>query len=188
LQAKAYTSLLRQPNVGLALDPEWALGPGQRPLQEIGSLPASKINEVFAWLSNLTAQAKLPQMNLIHDLTERGIGLRTLADPIRVDTTNLTAAMSPRTVVMLALFAEVERTYSRERAAHARSVDPAWAVDLRDIEGATIADIVAKTGIAAPICTGTCRRGRWSWGPGLARGVRGTRQCRCAGYLTTLGR
>ncbi|MEO6879692.1 MAG: hypothetical protein ABI181_01935 [Mycobacteriaceae bacterium] len=64
-QAKAYTSLLMQPNVGLALDPEWALGPGQLPVQQIGSLPASKINEVTRWLGDLTAKANLPQKVLV---------------------------------------------------------------------------------------------------------------------------
>jgi hypothetical protein len=64
-QAKAYMSLLLQPNVGLALDPEWALGPAELPLQQIGTLPASKINEVNRWLSDLTANAQLPQKVLI---------------------------------------------------------------------------------------------------------------------------
>ena len=67
-------------------------------------------------------------------------------------------------MVLLALFAQMERTCTVERAAHARSVaaakgrrigrptvvDPdklAYAVHLRE-GGHTIADIVAKTGIA----------------------------------------
>jgi len=37
-QAKQYQALLERPNVGLALDPEWALGPGQLPLKQIGSV------------------------------------------------------------------------------------------------------------------------------------------------------
>jgi DNA invertase Pin-like site-specific DNA recombinase len=66
-------------------------------------------------------------------------------------------------VVLLALFGQMERTYSIERAAHARAVatakgrrigrpilvDPAkldYAAHLRD-SGQTIAEIVAKTGI-----------------------------------------
>jgi len=71
--------------------------------------------------------------------------------------------MAQLAVVLLALFAQMERTYTVERAAHARSVaaakgrrigrptvvDPdklAYAVHLRE-GGHTIADIVAKTGI-----------------------------------------
>jgi DNA invertase Pin-like site-specific DNA recombinase len=102
-------------------------------------------------------------LNLIHDLTDRGIGLRNLADPIRVDTTDPTDPMGQLAVVLLALFAQMERTYTVERAAHARAVatakgrhvgrpsvvDPdklAYAVHLRDT-GHPIADIVTKTGI-----------------------------------------
>jgi hypothetical protein len=60
-QAKLYASLLQLPNVGLAIDPEWALGPGQRPLQQIGSIDASRINAVGAWLDAFTASKHLPQ-------------------------------------------------------------------------------------------------------------------------------
>lgn len=103
-------------------------------------------------------------LNLIHDLSERGVGLRNLADPIRVDSSRPEDPMAQLAVVMLALFAQMERTYTIERAAHARSVATAkgrrigrpvlvdaskleWAAHLRD-GGSTIAEIVEKTGIA----------------------------------------
>lgn len=59
-------------------------------------------------------------LNLIHQLTERRIGIRSLKDPIPVDTTSddLMAKMS---VLMLALLAEMERVWNRERVAHARA-------------------------------------------------------------------
>lgn len=60
-QAKLYTELLKLPHVGLAIDPEWALKPNQLPLKQIGSLDASKLNEVGAWLDELTAANQLPQ-------------------------------------------------------------------------------------------------------------------------------
>jgi DNA invertase Pin-like site-specific DNA recombinase len=102
-------------------------------------------------------------LNLIHELTDRGVGVRNLADPIRVDSSNPDDPMGQLAVVLLALFAQMERTYTVERAAHARAVaaakgrrvgrpsvvDPdklAYAVHLRDT-GHTIAEIVAKTGI-----------------------------------------
>ncbi len=102
-------------------------------------------------------------LNLIHDLAERGVGVRNLADPIRVDSSNPADPMAQLAVVLLALFAQMERTYTIERAAHARSVatakgrrvgrpsvvDPdklAYAGHLRD-SGHTLAEIVAKTGI-----------------------------------------
>ncbi len=103
-------------------------------------------------------------LNLIHDLAERGVGVKNLADPIKVDSSNPSDPMAQLSVVLLALFAQMERTYTVERAAHARSVatakgrrvgrpvlaDPdkiAYAVHLRD-QGATIAQIVEKTGVA----------------------------------------
>jgi hypothetical protein len=60
-QAEKYRSLLRLPNVGLALDPEWKLGPHQVPLHQIGSVSVTEVNQVAAWLSALTARYRLPQ-------------------------------------------------------------------------------------------------------------------------------
>lgn len=64
-QANAYVDLLRLPNVGLAIDPEWKLAPGQRPLQGIGGVDAAEVNSVIAWLSRLTAANHLPQKVLV---------------------------------------------------------------------------------------------------------------------------
>lgn len=64
-QAKLYEPLLRMPNVGLALDPEWRLAPGQVPLGQIGGVDASEINSVTRWLAELTAKEKVPQKLLV---------------------------------------------------------------------------------------------------------------------------
>ncbi len=102
-------------------------------------------------------------LNQIHELTERGMGVRNLADPIKVDSTDSADPMGQLAVVLLALFAQMERTYTTERAAHARAVaaahgrqvgrpsllDPAvlvYAAHLRDA-GHTMAQIVAETGM-----------------------------------------
>jgi DNA invertase Pin-like site-specific DNA recombinase len=102
-------------------------------------------------------------LNLIHELVERGIGVRNLADPIKVDSSNPEDPMAQLAVVLLALFGQMERTYAMERAAHARAVatakgrrvgrpvlvDPGkleWAAHLRET-GSTIAEIIEKTGI-----------------------------------------
>jgi hypothetical protein len=66
-QAKQYEPLLREPHVGLALDPEWRLAPNQVPLAQIGSVDASEVNAVAAWLSDITKQDRLPQkLFLLH--------------------------------------------------------------------------------------------------------------------------
>ncbi len=64
-QAKLYADLLAVPSVGLALDPEWKLGPTQRPLQQIGGVEAAEVNQVIDWLGALTAQHHLPQKVLV---------------------------------------------------------------------------------------------------------------------------
>jgi len=64
-QAKIYQRLLELPNVGLALDPEWKLGPRQRPLRQIGSVTVGQVNAVISWLAALTARRHLPQKLLV---------------------------------------------------------------------------------------------------------------------------
>ena len=64
-QAQRYEDLLRYPNVGLALDPEWRLAPGQRHLEQIGSVSAAEVNEVSAWLAGLVREQHLPQKMLV---------------------------------------------------------------------------------------------------------------------------
>ena len=64
-QAKLYEELLTAPHVGLALDSEWRLAPGQKHLEQIGSVTAAEINEVSTWLADLTAEHGLPQKVLI---------------------------------------------------------------------------------------------------------------------------
>jgi hypothetical protein len=64
-QAKKYAPLLERPNVGLALDPEWKLQPGQKPLRQIGGVSITEVNSVVGWLARLTAQHHLPQKLLV---------------------------------------------------------------------------------------------------------------------------
>ena len=64
-QAKHYQSLLALPDVGLALDAEWKLQPGQRPLRQIGHVNISEVNSVVSWLAALTAKHHLPQKLLV---------------------------------------------------------------------------------------------------------------------------
>jgi hypothetical protein len=60
-QAKMYEEFLAQPHVGLALDPEWRLGPDQHHLRDIGSVSADEVNATSAWLAELTRAHALPQ-------------------------------------------------------------------------------------------------------------------------------
>jgi hypothetical protein len=60
-QAEHYQSLLALPDVGLALDAEWKLQPGEEPLRQIGHVDISEVNSVADWLAALTARHDLPQ-------------------------------------------------------------------------------------------------------------------------------
>jgi hypothetical protein len=62
---------LREPDVGLALDPEWRVSDSEVPGQVIGHVDSREINATTAWLDQLTARRNLPQKLLIvHQFTD----------------------------------------------------------------------------------------------------------------------
>jgi hypothetical protein len=62
---------LLQPDVGIALDPEWHVGDGEVPGQTIGSVSADQVNEVAQYVSDLVGKHDLPQkLFVIHQFTE----------------------------------------------------------------------------------------------------------------------
>ncbi|ROQ64978.1 hypothetical protein EDF36_0481 [Rathayibacter sp. PhB152] len=66
-QAQAYEELLRLPNVGLALDPEWRLAPDEVPLAQIGRVQAAEVDSVSSWLADLVQREGLPpKMFVLH--------------------------------------------------------------------------------------------------------------------------
>ncbi len=102
-------------------------------------------------------------LNLVHELRERGIGLRTLADAIPIDTSD-ESPTATLALALLALFAELERVYNAERVAHARAVleakggavgrpralssdQVAYATHLRDVLERTVPDIARELGV-----------------------------------------
>lgn len=69
-ESKVLQKWLTMPNVGLALDPEWRMGPGQVPAKVIGSVNAAEINQVSAWLDQLTVANNLPtKLFVVHQFT-----------------------------------------------------------------------------------------------------------------------
>jgi hypothetical protein len=70
-EAEALEEFLKEPDVSLALDPEWSMDPPQLPGQEIGSTDAATINEVSRYLSGIVRRYDLPQKLLVvHRFTE----------------------------------------------------------------------------------------------------------------------
>jgi hypothetical protein len=62
---------LKEPDVGLALDPEWRMGPSEVPGQVIGHVSAREVNATTAWLSQLVARDDLPEkLVVVHQFTD----------------------------------------------------------------------------------------------------------------------
>ena len=62
---------LREPDVGLALDPEWHVGPGEVPGQVIGQTDADVVNAAADYLSRIVREHDLPQkLLLVHRFTD----------------------------------------------------------------------------------------------------------------------
>ncbi|WP_164477846.1 hypothetical protein [Nocardioides pantholopis] len=59
--AKRWAWALRDPYVGLALDPEWRMPRGTDPGQVIGHVRAAEVNRTSAWLARLVRRHDLPE-------------------------------------------------------------------------------------------------------------------------------
>ena len=60
-QVRMYEEFLREPDVGIALDPEWRMESDERPGETIGSVDAAEVNEVIAYVQGLVDRYELPQ-------------------------------------------------------------------------------------------------------------------------------
>jgi hypothetical protein len=59
--AQRWAWALKKPWVGLALDPEWRMGPHQVPASVVGSVRAAEVNRTSLWLSRLVQRRGLPE-------------------------------------------------------------------------------------------------------------------------------
>ncbi|NLT55462.1 MAG: hypothetical protein GXX79_13065 [Actinomycetales bacterium] len=64
-EVKALEKWLREPDVGLALDPEWAVGSGQVPGRVFGSTTGAELRPVARWVKKLVAREDLPEKALV---------------------------------------------------------------------------------------------------------------------------
>ena len=70
-EVRALRRYLVQPDVSIALDPEWSMRPGQVPGQTIGSTTADKVNQVSAYMADIVKRRNLPQkLLLVHQFTD----------------------------------------------------------------------------------------------------------------------
>lgn len=83
-QIKKYEELLREPHVGVALDPEWRLTPGQVHLTQIGSVGVDEVNRVTDYVADFVATNRLPQkLVVLHQFQVRMITDRSKLDTSR---------------------------------------------------------------------------------------------------------
>jgi hypothetical protein len=62
---------LRQPDVGIALDPEFAMGPGQVPGRQLGRTDAATINRASAYVAGIVRRHRLPQkLFMVHQFRD----------------------------------------------------------------------------------------------------------------------
>ena len=81
-EARSLLPYLKRPYVHLALDPEFAMGPDQRPGQVIGSLDAVSVNQVVELLSELVRVERLPpKVLVVHRFTERMVTNASAIEP-----------------------------------------------------------------------------------------------------------
>lgn len=64
-QVKRFASVLKEPDVGVGLDSEWRMGPGQVPGQVFGHVQAAEVNAVSALLATIVRENKLPEKLLV---------------------------------------------------------------------------------------------------------------------------
>jgi hypothetical protein len=73
-EVRRLRSYLEQPDVGVALDPEWNVGSRGIPGRGVGSVDAETVNQVSAYLQEIASRRGLPQKILIvHQFEDRMI-------------------------------------------------------------------------------------------------------------------
>lgn len=74
-EAKYYEEFLRQPDVGIALDPEWRTQPPARPKGGfVGQVDAAEVNQVIDYVAGLVAEEHLPEkLFVVHQFQDRMI-------------------------------------------------------------------------------------------------------------------
>ena len=72
-EAKAFQKWLKEPDVGVAVDPEWAMDPGQRPGGVYGHTTGAELDEVARYLSGLVKQYNLPEKVMVYHQVARSV-------------------------------------------------------------------------------------------------------------------
>ena len=106
---------LRLPDVGVALDPEFSMGPGQVPGRQLGRTDAAAINRASAYVAGIVRRHRLPQkLFMVHQFRDSMIG-----DKARVATRpGLAFAWNADGFGVRSAKLEDYRSYTRDRRFH----------------------------------------------------------------------
>ena len=70
-EARRLERWLREPDVGIALDPEWKMKAGEAPGSVIGSVTAEEVNAVSEYVAGIVDEGDLPEkLFVVHQFTE----------------------------------------------------------------------------------------------------------------------
>jgi hypothetical protein len=72
-EAKAFEKWLKEPDVGVAVDPEWAMDPGQRPGGAYGHTTGAELDEVSRYLAGLVKLHDLPEKLMVYHQVARSV-------------------------------------------------------------------------------------------------------------------
>ncbi len=88
-EVKRYEKFLSEPDVGLALDPEWEMSGTEVPGRTLGGTTGSEVNAVASYLASLVRRHHLPQkLFIIHQFTADMIAHRDIVQsPAELATT-----------------------------------------------------------------------------------------------------
>jgi hypothetical protein len=73
VEAKAYERWLKEPDVGVALDPEWAMDAGQRPGGKYGHTTGAELDQTAAYLAALVKQYGLPEKVMVYHQVAKSV-------------------------------------------------------------------------------------------------------------------
>uniref|UniRef100_UPI001E4D58AB hypothetical protein n=1 Tax=Desertihabitans aurantiacus TaxID=2282477 RepID=UPI001E4D58AB len=65
-EVRHYERWLREPDVGVALDPEWAVDDDEVPGRVYGSTSGEELDEIAGWMSDLVAEHRLPEKVMLY--------------------------------------------------------------------------------------------------------------------------
>ncbi len=65
-EVQAYEKWLREPDVGVALDPEWAVGPSGIPGEVYGQTTGAELDTVATYLARIVAEGNLPEKVMVY--------------------------------------------------------------------------------------------------------------------------